>query len=159
MAIPYRKDKADEVKLEGILDEFRTALREEIQAARAFESSNAVELKNGRRIAKLGNNFQYLFEIENALNLPGDTPGDLLVQGSPPINVTIVSIDGLAITISIPNDIGPFVASARLKSNLTYLMKILIERIEGYSDKSNHVGERLLGDVPVSGVYGSYRPR
>ncbi|MBW2642637.1 MAG: AAA family ATPase [Deltaproteobacteria bacterium] len=92
-----------------------------------------------------------MFEIENALNLPGDTPGDLLVPGSPPISVIIVSIEGLAITISIPEDIGSFVPSARLKSNLTYLMKILIERIEGYADKPNPVGERIRGAQPGSG--------
>ena len=146
------KTETDEVKLDGVLGEFRTALQEEIQAARVFESSNAVELKNGRRIAKVGKNYQYLFEIENALNLPGDTPGDLLIPGNPPINIIIVSIEGLVITISIPEDIGSFVPSARLKSNLTYLMKILIERIESYADKPNPVGERIRGAQPVSGL-------
>jgi len=151
LALQHNRNKTEEVNLDGVLGEFRTALQEEIQAARVFESSNAVELKNGRRIAKVGKNYQYLFEIENALNLPGDTPGDLLIPGSPPISVIIVSIEGLAITISIPEDIGSFVPSARLKSNLTYLMKILIERIEGYADKSNPVGERIRGAQPVSG--------
>ena len=151
MALQHIKNETEEVKLDGLLSQFRTALQEEIQAARIFESSNAVELKNGRRIAKVGNNYQYLFEIENALNLPGDTPGDLLIPGNPPINVIIVSIEGLAITISIPEDIGSFVPSARLKSNLTYLMKILIERIEGYANKQNPVGERIMGAKPPSG--------
>ena len=41
---------SDEVVLTGVLDEFRTALREEVQAARAYEASNAVELRNGKRI-------------------------------------------------------------------------------------------------------------
>ena len=151
MAPQHLNSETEEVTLSGILGEFRIALQEEIQAARVFESSNAVELKNGRRIAKVGKNFQYLFEIENALNLPGDTPGDLLVPGSPPINVIIVSIEGLAITISVPEDIGNFVPSARLKSNLTYLMKILIERIEGYAGKPNPVGDRIRGAQPVTG--------
>ena len=72
MALEPSGNKVEEIKLDGVLAEFRTALEEEIQAARAFESSNAVELKNGRRIANIGKNYQYLFEIENALNLPGD---------------------------------------------------------------------------------------
>lgn len=143
--------ETEEVKLDGVLSEFRTALEEEIRAARVFESSNAVELKNGRRIAKVGKSVQYLFEIENALNLPGDTPGDLLVPGNPPLNVIIVSIEGLAITVSVPEDLGSFVASARLKSNLTYLMKKLIERIEGYANKRNPVGERIMGAQPITG--------
>lgn len=142
---------SDEVALTGVLDEFRTALREEIQAARTYEANNPVELRNGKRIAKIGNNFQYLFQIENALNLPGDTPGDLLVPDSPPLNVMVVSIDGLAITLSIPEDIGDFVPNARLRSNLTYLMIKLIERIENYANKANPVGERIRGEAPISG--------
>ena len=153
MAPLQTNSETEDVKLDGVLSEFRTALQEEIQAARVFESSNAVELKNGRRIAKVGKNYQYLFEIENALNLPGDTPGDLLVPGSPPISVMIVSIEGLAITVSIPEDISTFVPFARLKSNLTYLMKILIERIEGYSNKPNPVGERIRGAQPIPCLY------
>ena len=151
MAPQQINSETEDVKLDGVLSEFRTALQEEIQAARVFESSNAVELKNGRRIAKVGRNFQYLFEIENALNLPGDTPGDLLVPGNSPISVIVVSIEGLAITISLPEDISSFVPFARLKSNLTYLMKILIERIEGYAEKPNPVGERIMGAQPISG--------
>jgi len=140
-----------EVILSGVLAEFRIALREEIQAARTLESSNAIELRNGRKIAQIGRNHQYLFSIENVLNLPGDTPGDLIVPGNPPINVIIVSIEGLAVTISVPEDIGKFVPLAHLKSNLTYLMKRLIERVEAYADKSNPVGERIRGALPVSG--------
>ena len=134
---------ASEVELFGVLAEFRTALREEIQAARTLESSSAIELRNGRKIAQIGKNYQYLFEIENALNLPGDTPGDLIIPGNPPINVIIVSIEGLAITISIPEDFDDFIPIARLKSNLTYLMIKLIERIEAYANKPNQVGERI----------------
>jgi len=145
------KTETDEVRLDGVLDEFRTALQEEIQAARVFESSNAVQLKNGRRIAKIGKNFQYLFEIENALNLPGDTPGDLLIPDKPPINIMIVSIEGLVITVSIPEDIGSFVPIARLKSNLTYLMIRLIERIEAYANKANPVGDRIRGINSIAG--------
>ena len=145
------KTETDEVRLDGVLDEFRTALQEEIQAARVFEYSNAVQLKNGRRIAKIGKNFQYLFEIENALNLPDDTPGDLLIPDNPPINVMIVSIEGLVITVSMPEDIGSFVPIARLKSNLTYLLIRLIERIESYANKSNPVGDRIIGAHPISG--------
>jgi len=151
VALRPDSDETEEVKLDGVLAEFRTALEEEIQAARAFESSNAVELKNGRRIANIGKNYQYLFEIENALNLPGDTPGDLYIPGSPPIDAIIVSIEGLSITFSIPEDIGSFVPIARMKSNLSYLMKKLIERIEGYANKPNAVGERIRGAQSITG--------
>jgi len=127
----------DEVFLTGVLDEFRTALRMEIDAARRHESTSAVCLINGRRIAQVGSNYQYVFDIENALNLPGDAPGDLYVPGHPPFDVIIISVDGMAITISVPQDLGKFVSSARPQSNLAHLMRKLIERIEALANKAN----------------------
>ncbi|MDD5529326.1 MAG: AAA domain-containing protein, partial [bacterium] len=141
----------EEVPLTGILSEFRTALREEIEAARRNESSSAVSLINGRRIAQVGGNYQYLFDLENVLNVPGDMPGDLYVEGHAPLNVTIVSVYGMAVTLSVPEDLGKFVPTARLRSNLAYLMSKLIERIEVLANKANPVGERIRGALPVSG--------
>lgn len=135
-----------------VLSEFRIALNEEIEAARRHESSSAVPLINGRRIAQIGWNYQYIFQIENVLNLPGDAPGDLYLPNRPPLNIIIISVDGLSITISIAEDIGVFVPTARLQSNLAHLMRKLIERIEAYGDKINFVGERIRGALQVSGT-------
>ena len=74
--------EAPEVELFGLLAEFRTALRQEIEASRKANAASAVSLVNGRRIGQLGSAFQYLFEVDNALNLPGDAPGDLIVPGN-----------------------------------------------------------------------------
>jgi hypothetical protein len=143
--------KAPKVALTGILNEFRTALEDEIEAARQMESSSAVPLVNGRRIHQLGKAYQYFFEIENALNVPGDAPGELNIKGRNPIPVTIISVDGLSITLSVEEDLGETVPHARLQSNMAMLMRKLIERIEGYQNKPNKVGSRVLGESPVSG--------
>ena len=142
----------EEVELPDVLSEFRIALQNEIEAARRQESSSAVPLINGRRIAQVGQNFQYLFTIENALNLPGDAPGDLYLPKHAPISVIIISVDGLAITISVPENLGEFVAHARIQSNMASLMRKLIERIEFYSNKKNIVGDRVRGEDSVSGA-------
>lgn len=152
MNFSNQKNYQSEVKLSGVLSEFRIALNEEIEAARRHESSSAVPLINGRRIAQIGRNFQYIFQIENVLNFPGDAPGDLYLPGCSPLNVIIVSIDGLAITLSLPEDIGAFVPMARLQSNLAHLMRKLIERIEAHANKTNYVGERIRGVGQVSGT-------
>jgi len=141
----------DDIFLTGVLEEFRTALRNEIEAARRHESSSAVFLINGRRIAQVGSNYQYVFDVENLLNLPGDAPGDLYVPGRSPLDVIIISVDGMAITLSAPEDLGPVVPSARLQSNLAHLMRKLIERIEALANTPNPVGERVRGASPVSG--------
>jgi hypothetical protein len=141
----------EEVPLTGLLAEFRTALREEITAASRSASADAVPLVNGRRIAHVGSGYQYVFSIENALNLPGDTPGDLHVPGHARMAVTVIGVDGLSITLSIPGDLGSIVPNARLVSDLSFLMRRLIERIESLADSPNPVGERVRGALPVSG--------
>jgi len=141
----------EEVQLTGKLAEFRTALREEIDAARRNAASGAMPLINGRRIAQVGASFQYIFDVENILNLPGDTPGDIYIPNHAPIEVIIISIDGMAITLSVSTDLGTFVPSARLQSNLAHLMRKLIERIEAIADVSNPVGERILECHGITG--------
>jgi len=140
------KSGNDEIVLTGKMAEFRTALLNEINAATNNASSSAVQLINGRKIAQVGKSYQYIFDIENALNLPGDTPGDLYVPGRNPIEVVIISIEGMAITLSIPENLGKFVPNARLQSNLAFLMRKLIERIETQANISNPVGDLILGD-------------
>jgi hypothetical protein len=143
--------QSEEVPLTGSRSEFRTALREEIDAARRNASSSAIPLENGRRIAQVGSSFQYLFDIQNVISLPGDVPGDLVVPGGGQFEVTVVSIEGQAIVVSVPSDLGHFVAHARLQSNLTQLMRKLISRIEEYGDRPNPAGDRIRGVAPVSG--------
>lgn len=150
-ARPDEAEARDEVPLTGILAEFRTALQEEIAAARRQAAGNAVPLANGRRIAQVGSAYQYIFAIENVLNLPGDAPGDLYVPERAPLEVTVISVDGMAITLSVPVDLGAFVATARLQSNLAHLMRKLIERIEDLADTPNPVGDRVLGARLVAG--------
>lgn len=152
MNFSNQKNYQSEIKLSGVLSEFRVALNEEIEAARRHESSSAVPLINGRRIAQIGRNYQYIFQIENVLNFPGDAPGDLYLPSCSPLKVIIVSIDGLAITLSLPEDIGAFVPTARLQSNIADLMRKLIERIEAHANKTNYVGERIRGGGEVSGT-------
>jgi len=92
----------DKTLLPGILAEFRAALLAEIEAARRSPSSAPVPLVNGRHIAQIGSSWQYVFDIENVLNLPADAPGDLHVPGRDPIEVNVISIEGLSITLSTP---------------------------------------------------------
>jgi hypothetical protein len=140
----------EEVILSGILAEFRIALLQEIDTASRSASSSAVPLINGKRIAQVGSSYQYIFDIESALNLPGDAPGDLHVPGHSALEVVVISIDGMAITLSIPEDLGAFVPNAYLRSDLAFLMRKLIDRIESKADMPNPVGDRILG-APVSG--------
>jgi hypothetical protein len=84
--------------------------------------------------------------------VPGDAPGDLIVPGKERLPATIISIEGLTITISLGIDLGSFVPNARLQTDLTFLLRKLIERIELLNTKSNAAGDRILGFADASGV-------
>ncbi len=124
-----------EVALSGVLEEFRTALREEIDAARRSAATSGVRLLDARRVGRAGGSTQYTFRVESALNLPDDPPGDLHVPGHPgrPLETTVVAVEGLLITISVAEDLGDYVPRATLQSDLTFLLRTLIQRVEGFA--------------------------
>jgi len=162
MAAPMRRAEQEgqqrpDKPLPPLLDEFRTALREEVEAARRAASSAAVELTSGRRIGERAGSFQYLFSIESPLNIPDDSPADLLIAGQRgSIEATIVSVDGLSVIVSVPLDLGEFIGRARLQSDLTHLLRLLITRIEAMADAANPAGDRLLGIARPSGESESF---
>ncbi|MEK7270481.1 MAG: AAA domain-containing protein, partial [Planctomycetota bacterium] len=134
-----------------LIEEFCAALREEIEAAKRSAASGAISLSNGRQIAQIGTNYQYTFSIDSLLNLPDDSPGELVLPGKPPLDTLIVSKEGLSVTISVNTNIGPFIPIARLQTSITFLMKILAERLTAYGDKPNPGGDRILGVSPPRG--------
>lgn len=148
----WGEDDAPEVELHGDRAEFRTALQEEINAARRNSASSGVPLINGRRIAKVADAYQYAFSIQNAINAPGDQPADLHVPGRAPVEATVISVEGLAVTISVTEDLGETIAHASLRSDLTLLLRRLISRIEDLAEVENPAGDRLLGQALVSGA-------
>ncbi len=140
----------EKVALFGRLEEFRTALEDEINAARSIAYGNGIGLLSGRRIAQIGNSFQYVFRLEKTINLPDDVPGELHIPTKKPAEVTIVSIDGMSIILSSRTDLGDYVSSGQLVSNLTFLLRKLIERIEALSNKQNPTGDRILSNLQVT---------
>lgn len=140
------------VHLPPLLDEFRTALQDEIKVAKRNASSNSIPLSNGHKVGKQGNAHQYAFLIDTILNTPDGAPCDFIVPGRAPMEVTIVSTEGLRIVISVENDLGDFVPEARLQTDPVFLMRKLIERIEYNAAVDNPAASRMLGKATVSGA-------
>ncbi len=153
----WGRDERPEIELSGQRAEFRIALQEEIAAARRNAASSGVPLVNGRRIARVGGAFQYAFAIQNAINAPGDQPADLHVPGRAPVEATVISVAGLAVTISVAEDLGEVVAYGTLRSDLTLLLRRLISRIEDLAETENPAGDRLLGQSAPAGAAVSQR--
>lgn len=140
-----------EIPLPSLLDDFCKALRDEIEVAKRNSSSSAIHLSNGHKVAQLGSAFQYAFLIDSVLNTPDGAPGDLKVPGKTPLEVTVVSTEGLRLVVSVNTDLGQFIPTANLQTNLTILMRKLIERIEKNASNSNPAASRMLGNSPVIG--------
>jgi len=67
------------------------------------------------------------------------------------IEATIVSVSGLTVVVSVPVDLGEFVGRARMQTDLTFLLRTLIGRLEAIGDTSNPAGDRLLGLADPTG--------
>jgi hypothetical protein len=72
-------------QLPPLLDEFRTALQDEIEVAKQNASSSSIPLSNGHKVGQQGSAFQYAFLIDSVLNTPDGAPGDLVVPGKAPM--------------------------------------------------------------------------
>ncbi|MBC8465725.1 ATP-binding domain-containing protein, partial [bacterium] len=143
------------VSLSGKLEEFRIALEDEIKSAKINAYGQAISLVSGRKISQIGKSYQYVFRLENALNLPVDAPGDLHIPNRKPAEVIIISVDGLSIILSSREDLSDYVPQGRLVSDLTFLMRKLIERIEELADTENKVGDRILNNSYAFGKFES----
>lgn len=141
----------DETQYSGLIAEFIEALRQEVRSAR--RTGRAVSLCIGRRISRIGDQCQYVFEVENVLNVPADSPAELKLPGrQQPLRATIISVEGLSVTLSVPVDLDSFVPRASLQTDLTFLMERLIERLASRAGSASPVAERILGMIPVSGA-------
>lgn len=150
MARPFQTDE-QQIQLPPLLEEFRLALEDEIEVAKRNSSNSAIPLSNGQRISQQGSSYQYAFSVDSVLNTPDGAPGDLVIPGKAPLGVSIIHVEGLRIVISVEADLGMFVPTARLQTNLTILMRKLIERIETHAASENPAAQRMLGEIPVSG--------
>jgi len=142
---------SSEPLLPPMLAEFRDALKDEIEVAKRNSSSSAIPLSNGTKIGQQGSLFHYSFSIDSVLNAPDDAPGDLIVPGKAPMEATKVSGEGLRLVIGVSCDLGAFIPAAKLVTNLTMLMRKLIERIEMSAGRENPAADRMLGNAPVTG--------
>ena len=85
------KENNEKSPLPGILEEFRTALEDEIAAIEKSGQSSTL-LNNGKRITSNSGEFWYRFNIDYAPNIPADTPCKLII-GKSKFDVTVVGFE------------------------------------------------------------------
>jgi AAA domain len=150
--VRHREDNEAEVTLSGVGAEFRTALRAEIEAAKRAVAASAIALEAGRRMRRLADAWQYVFSAPSAISVASDSPGELIIEGFPPVQAVVVSVEGLDVTVSVAVDLGDRVPRAVLRRDLVLPLRRLVARIEEAGRTPNPAGDRLLGDVPASGA-------
>lgn len=131
-----------EVKLNGILEEFRQALREEIDQIKKDGQSSTL-LYGGREIKHNQENYWYEFRVEYVPSIPADTPCRLIL-GKDHFEVDVIGFDGNIITLSSKVKLNPPFAKARLENGSTVLLEALIKCIEANAEKNNPAGNRML---------------
>src|SRR5215211_7462574 len=88
-----REDEEAEVPLSGVRAEFRTALRAEIEAAKRAVAASATALEAGRRMGRLADAVLYVFSAPSAISVASDSPGELIIEGFPPLEAVVVSVE------------------------------------------------------------------
>lgn len=131
-----------EVELTGILEEFRQALREEIDQIKKDGQSSTL-LYGGREVKHNQDNYWYEFSVEYAPSIPADTPCRLIL-GKEYFEVDVIGFEGNTITLASKAKLNPPFAKARLENGSTVLMESLIKCIEANADVENPAGNRML---------------
>ena len=134
----------ERIKLEGFLDEFRTAIEEEIESIKKSGQSSIL-LRSGHRLENGGAEFRYIFKVDYMPTIPADTPCKL-VLGNERYDVTVISCDGDNIIIASEAKLPDMLGSAQLENGSTVLMELLIKCIEKNADKDNPIGRHLIKD-------------
>jgi hypothetical protein len=145
---------------QSLVAEFRSALADEVRAARTGPSSDPTRLLRGRRIARFGDVVHYRFEAERDLpkTLVEDAPAQLHIgQDSEPVR--IVAHAGLEVTLALPDDLGERIHEAALVWDLTFLLEELRERLLARVGADNHGGALLLGEARASSHRGEAAAR
>lgn len=147
MAFGFDREIDDRVELQGVLAEFRDALKAEARAVRSGSGSNVVVLRQGRRVLHGAGLHHYLFQVDFPQRLPVDAPAKLVIEGRAPVDVIVAEVKGLTVTVVSPDDLGRTIAGASLQTDMSFLLERLVTRLEEAADDPNDVGDRILGMV------------
>ena len=145
----------------AFIDEFKTAIEQEIAAAKANRAASAVALTDGRLVAPVGGAFHYRFDTSTRVRVPPDTDGALILPDRPdqPIAVTVLDIGDFGVTLAVPKHIGRNIPTARLQTDLTMLLLRLIDRIDEKGQQDHPAADRVLGFRLPAGAAAKFVPR
>ena len=132
-------------------NQFKQAIQDEITALRKAGGQTVI-ITDGRRLGKRDGKNIYSFSTDTEIRLPDDTSVDIVYQKERyPSN--LLSIEGFDLLVSIPQNIGDKISSARMTTEPWFLLEKLQERLDQATIKKSanrQLAEALLSDNPKS---------
>jgi hypothetical protein len=133
--------KQESGRLSPLLEEFQDILLHEINTPKEKPSNDDILLSNGSRVSQRGDSFHYEFLVESVFNSVDDIPDVLVISGHPPLEATVVSTEGHHVVVSLEKDLGQFIPTAYLQTDVSMTMRRLIERLEHNASSGNSTGQ------------------
>ena len=98
--------------------------------------------------------FLYAFLADSEMDLPNDSPAQLVLGPDSAYEATVVSVQGFDVTLAVPRNLGDRIPTATLISAPYYLLEILAKRLsearEGRLPVNRHLALALFGREPAA---------
>lgn len=145
----------NELESENVFAMFIEALDIEAEAIKQQSRDTSVQLRNGKLVDRGADRYLYKFILDDEIFFRDDAPL-LVIVGDEQVNGSVVSSKDRVITIAVEQDFGPFIVSAQIKTNDSFLIEKLKERLEEVvkegeiSSLNIHYFKKSLGIDPIT---------
>lgn len=119
----------------SLVENFVTAINDEIKAIEKRGATKNIVLKNGEFIEKIQQGYIYQFEIDKRFPFIDDTPAELVI-GNKSYKATLVQAKEFSIIISLKEEIRENFPVAFIKIDTTIIWKKLIESLASLNSNS-----------------------
>jgi superfamily I DNA and/or RNA helicase len=122
------------MKIDKLLQEFDTALNQEIEHIKKTGGNARFRLRDGKLIDSHKDKFIYEFITETPLDFEDNTPINIK-YGNDSVRGSIISINGLRVLLGLSENIGSKIPEIEIIASAYFLLEILKERISDISSK------------------------
>lgn len=136
-----------------LINEFRSALTEEIEFIKKEGGGFKFIARNGQLMENRGTKFIYQFIIDDPAGLPDDVPIQIR-YGRDNVQGSIIAIEGVMILVALDQNIGTKVSEVTIIADPYYLLEILNKRLEEVQSRKLSINvplvEKLFGLTPCN---------
>lgn len=134
----------------SLVENFITAINDEIKAIEKRGATKNIVLKNGEFIEKTQQGYIYQFEIDKRFPFIDDTPAELVI-GNKSYKATLVQAKEFSIIISLKEELRENIPIAYIKIDTTIIWKKLIDALTSLSSNpqfNKNLAEKAFNLLP-----------